>query len=106
MTGPQAPTRAELAGLDLFASADLDALEPVLRSCPVRVLRPGDVLIRAGEAHGSLYLLISGELTVHLESPHVQPLLSLTNGIDVICINQIVGMAGHYRVLNHRNRLD
>jgi len=83
MTGPQAPTRAELAGLDLFASADLDALEPVLRSCPVRLLRPGEVLIRAGEAHGSLYLLISGELSVHLESPHVQPLLTLTDGKTV-----------------------
>ena len=29
-------TREELAQLSLFASADLDALEPVLRGCAVR----------------------------------------------------------------------
>jgi diguanylate cyclase (GGDEF)-like protein len=83
MNAPQPPSRAELAALDLFASADLDSLEPMLRSCPVRALQPGEVLIRAGDSPGCLYLLIAGELSVHLESPHVQALLSLSQGKTV-----------------------
>jgi diguanylate cyclase (GGDEF)-like protein len=61
-------TREELAQLSLFASADLDALEPVLRGCAVQTLERGETLIAGGETNRSLYLVLSGELTVHLES--------------------------------------
>ena len=73
-------TRAELTELSLFASADLDALEPVLRSCEVQALDRGETLIAAGETNRSLYLVLSGELTVHLESESAPVLAWLPAG--------------------------
>jgi hypothetical protein len=56
-TTPQAEafTRAELETLALFASADLDALEPVLRGCSVRELAPREVLIELGACQRSCH---------------------------------------------------
>jgi diguanylate cyclase (GGDEF)-like protein len=73
-------TREELERLSLFASADLDALEPVLRGCEVQELERGETLIAAGESNRSLYLVLSGELTVHLESESAAPLARLPAG--------------------------
>jgi diguanylate cyclase (GGDEF)-like protein len=67
---PQASfTRSEIEGLGLFASADVESLEPVLRGCPLHVLSTGDTLITRGAANRNLYLVLSGEIGVHLDSP-------------------------------------
>lgn len=73
-------TREELAQLSLFASADLDALEPVLRNCEVQALERGETVIAAGETNRSVYLVLSGELTVHLESESAPVLARLPAG--------------------------
>lgn len=73
-------TREELQRLSLFASADLDALQPVLRGCPIRQLQQGETLIVAGETNRSLYLVLAGELGVHLESESAPALTRLQPG--------------------------
>ncbi len=100
-------TRDELAQLSLFASADLDALEPVLRGCEVQVLERGETLIAAGETNRSVYLVLSGELTVHLESESAPVLAHLPAGstagevslIDHEPASAFVVAAKHSRVL-------
>jgi diguanylate cyclase (GGDEF)-like protein len=67
-------TRAELERLALFASADLASLEPMLRNCPVRTLAAGEALITVGDEHRTLFLVLSGTLGVHLESPDARAL--------------------------------
>jgi diguanylate cyclase (GGDEF)-like protein len=59
-------SKKELENLRLLRGVDLDAFEGLIRSCPVRRLRPGDVIIEAGKANKHLYLLVSGRLRVHL----------------------------------------
>jgi diguanylate cyclase (GGDEF)-like protein len=73
-------TRAELERLALFAAADLDTLEPVLLGCPVRALAPHEVLVALGAENRQLYLVLSGELGIHLESPDAPALTRLGPG--------------------------
>ena len=60
--------REQLEQQYIFRSVDIDALEPSLRHCPVRTLNKGDVLIVEGVANRYLYLLLTGRLSVRLES--------------------------------------
>lgn len=60
--------RAQLAALPLFADLPFALLEPLLRRCEYRELAPGAVLLSPGEDNRHLYLLLSGQLIVHLES--------------------------------------
>jgi diguanylate cyclase (GGDEF)-like protein len=73
-------SRAELERLELFAAADLAALEPLLHSCAVRALASGEVLIEAGQQNRHLHLVLSGALSVHLESPDARAITLLRAG--------------------------
>lgn len=83
--------REELERLELFASADLSALEPALRSCTIRYLSPGEVLITAGKPNGQLYLVLSGQLGVHLESVAAAAITTLPAGATAGEISLIDG---------------
>ena len=85
--------RAELERLELFAAADLGALEPALRSCSIRCLSAGDVLIAAGRPNAQLYLVLSGQLTVHLESAGDTAITTLPAGATAGEISLIDGGA-------------
>ncbi len=76
-------TRADLEQLVLFTSADLDALEPVLRGCPVRRLVAGEVLIERGADNRQLFLVLAGELGIHLGTPETPALTRLGPGETV-----------------------
>jgi diguanylate cyclase (GGDEF)-like protein len=75
--------RAELESLALFASADLDTLEPVLLGCPVQQLRTHEILIAVGTEHRNLFLILSGSLGVHLESAGAPAIATLGRGETV-----------------------
>ena len=57
----------ELAGLRLFAGADLDAVAEVMHDCSMHMLRENEVLLAPGSVNQSLYLVLKGRLRVHLE---------------------------------------
>ncbi|MDD9933116.1 MAG: GGDEF domain-containing protein [Myxococcales bacterium] len=82
-------TLEELEQLELFASADVRALEPVVRSCPVHTLSPGEVLIERGTHAGRVFLLLSGSLGVHLEAPDGEAITTLEAGATVGEISMI-----------------
>ena len=84
-------SRAELSALSLFASADLDVLEPLLRECPVRALAAGEVFMAKGEVHKQLGLLLSGSLGIHLQSPQSPALTTLGAGETVGEISLVDG---------------
>ena len=60
--------RERLAALPLFADIPFTLLEPLLLRCEYHQLPTGAVLLSPGMANRHLYLLLSGELIVHLES--------------------------------------
>jgi len=57
----------ELELVPLLKGVDFDSIQGILNNSPVRELKAGEVLIRAGEVNEYLYLLLSGLLRVHLE---------------------------------------
>lgn len=67
------PTLAELSRLRLFADTDLDNISYLLESCPVRHLETGEALIMPGFPNRSLYVVLNGRLSVHLDTPDAEP---------------------------------
>ena len=63
----------DLAGLRLFAEADLPAVAALLEDCPVKVLHKDEVLLVPGVASQALYLVLRGRLRVHLDSLDTDP---------------------------------
>jgi diguanylate cyclase (GGDEF)-like protein len=59
-------TGEELDRLDLLRGIDPASVQGVLENCPVRELRKGEILIRAGSSNKYLYLLVCGRLRIHL----------------------------------------
>lgn len=69
----------ELASTGLFTGVDLEAVRQILQQCPVKQLNRGDVLIRARERNEFLYVLLSGNLRIHL-NPSMSPVAVLDAG--------------------------
>src|SRR4051812_12625937 len=59
------PTEAELSRLQVLQRVDLDAVEDLLYSCLIRVLRPGEVLVQAGEMCPAIYFVLTGRFRIH-----------------------------------------
>ena len=78
-----AQNQEELRQLQLLRSVDLSAVEPLLLNCPVRTVEPGEILISAGDPNLYLYLLLSGSLSVHLQSTGSEPIYTLQPGESV-----------------------
>lgn len=74
---------APLANVALFANVEPEAIEDLLEACPRRELAEGEVLVRVGEVNQTLYLILSGRLRVHLDSPDNPPLAVLESGENV-----------------------
>jgi CRP-like cAMP-binding protein len=77
------PPPDELAELALFHSVDVEELRPLLQSCEIRNIRSGAILIEADQPNDRLYLVLSGELGVHLGSPASAPIVTLGAGETV-----------------------
>ncbi len=60
LTAPPPFAAQELAQLKLFKEADLEAVAPLLGGCRIRSLKPGEILVRAGESCPALYLVLGG----------------------------------------------
>jgi signal transduction histidine kinase len=77
------PPPDELAKLALFHSVNVEELRPLLQNCEVRSIRSGAILIEADQQNDRLYLVLSGELGVHLGSPASPPIVILGAGETV-----------------------
>lgn len=73
----------ELSELRFFAGADVDAIEGLLRACKFRDVQGEEVLMRAGDPAGSLYVVVMGRLRVHLESLDSDPIAVLERGDSI-----------------------
>lgn len=77
------PLHAWLATLSrspLFDDVSLDALGPLLGRCRVRDLAPGERLIDAGASNRTLYVVLEGQLGVHVPGPEDLPHLLVHAG--------------------------
>lgn len=67
----------ELSSIELFDAVDIETIKPLLHSCAVRRLQPGEVLIEAGRPNEYLYIVLSGKLSVRLAAADADPLTEI-----------------------------
>ena len=77
------PPVDDLAKLALFRSVNVEELHPFLQDCQVRSIPSGAILIEADQPNEHLYLVLSGEVGVHLGSPASPPIVVLGAGETV-----------------------
>lgn len=77
------PPADDLAKLALFRSVNVEELPPFLQDCEVRSIPSGAILIEADQPNDRLYLVLAGELGVHLDSPDSPPIVILGAGETV-----------------------
>lgn len=73
----------DLASLEILTNVALEAVWGLLEHCPVRELAPDDVLLTKGASNQTMYLLLSGSLSVHLSTPEDDPVALLKSGVSV-----------------------
>ena len=61
-------TPAEVGAIALFRGVDASVVLDAIDSCETRVLPAGAVLLHAGQANDTLYVLLSGQLAAYLDS--------------------------------------
>ncbi len=69
-----------LTGLRLFAGVDPDVVLPYLERTSRRDLAAGEVLIDPDKPNTNVFVVLSGKLRVHLDSPDSAPLTLLETG--------------------------
>jgi diguanylate cyclase (GGDEF)-like protein len=67
----------------LFRNVRFEDLLDLLKDCPIRELKSGEVLISAGDTGTQVFFLLSGKLTVHLDTPDNDPITTLEAGESV-----------------------
>ena len=74
---------SELYGLKALRGVSLESVEELLEGCELRRLAPGDVLLSLGQANSVMYMILSGELSIHLEGPTSEAVAKLGPGETV-----------------------
>lgn len=77
------PPADDLAKLALFRSVNVEELYPILADCEVLSIPHRAILIEADRPNDRLYLVLAGELGVHLDSPDSPPIVILGAGETV-----------------------
>jgi diguanylate cyclase (GGDEF)-like protein len=68
MTALNQETLKRIAGSMMFRGVSLESVEYLFEACTVRTIAMDEILLSPGEAGGNLFLVLEGELSVHLES--------------------------------------
>lgn len=76
-------TQDEVSRLHIFRRIALESVWGLLEPCPVQELEPGETLLQTGQANGTLYLVLSGRLSVHLGNADSVPVAHLESGQTV-----------------------
>ena len=71
---------AELRQFQIFTDVNLDEVRPMLNACHRQSVSAGDILLRPEFGNDAMYLLLSGQVSVYLESLESTPLLELGPG--------------------------
>ncbi len=69
-----------LQSISLLRGVELKSIQDLLEECPIQELKKDDVLIKAGQPNRSVYLLLSGRLSIHLRKLTPGPSVLLSPG--------------------------
>jgi diguanylate cyclase (GGDEF)-like protein len=73
----------ELYSLRALQGVSLASVDPLLERCELRNLANGELLIEQGKPNRAMYMILSGRLSVHLESRDAEPVAFLDAGETV-----------------------
>ena len=76
-------SRFDMTEMPLFRNVTPESVDGLLEHCHIKELRKNDVLMRQGEVNHHLYIVLSGELSIHLDSPDSSPIALLGRGETV-----------------------
>lgn len=76
-------TPDEVGKLHIFRRISLESVWGLLEPCAVQEVEPGETLLQAGQGNATLYLVLSGRLSVHLGGPDSAPVAHLEAGQTV-----------------------
>lgn len=100
------PPAEELAKLALFRSVNVEELPPFLHDCEVRSIPSGAILIEADQPNDRLFLVLTGEFGVHLDTPESAPIVILGAGETVGELSLIdKGVTSAYVVAHEPSRV-
>jgi CRP-like cAMP-binding protein len=71
---------AEFSKIALFKSLSYEDLEDVLFKCVLLRIEPGSVVIAPGQPNRRLYILVRGEMSIHLNDVNAEPVATLQRG--------------------------
>jgi diguanylate cyclase (GGDEF)-like protein len=74
---------SELYKLKALQGVSLESVEGMLETCEVKTLEVGELLLKFGQPNTRMYMILSGQLSVHLESPDSEPVAILDAGETV-----------------------
>jgi len=73
----------ELSNLKILRHVGIESVWGLLESCAVRVLKKGEVLFSTGQSNQTMYMILSGKLSVHLDNMASKPIAYLEPGQTV-----------------------
>ncbi|MCX7635889.1 MAG: cyclic nucleotide-binding domain-containing protein, partial [Syntrophales bacterium] len=69
--------------IHLLRNVNLDAVRGLIETCNLAYLETGEVLISPGQMHHRIYLILEGQISIHLGSPDEDPITVLMAGESV-----------------------
>ncbi len=76
-------TYEDFAKLHILRRVSAEAAWGVLEQCPIRTLDAGEILLEKGQTNQTMYLVLDGTLSVHLETADSEPMAMLDRGETV-----------------------
>ncbi|MCP4604546.1 MAG: diguanylate cyclase [Proteobacteria bacterium] len=73
----------DIEKLHILRRVALESILGPLERCPIQLLETGEVLLVAGQTNQNLFMVLDGELSVHLEKPDSDPVAKLVSGQTV-----------------------
>ena len=77
------PVEDELSKLSILRGVGTEIISDLFDRCPVRMLKSGETLLAAGRPNRKMFLILSGGLSVHLDSKKSKPVALLQAGQTV-----------------------
>jgi len=74
---------SDLKDLYILRRVQREHAMEILSGCPVNRLDKGQLLLASGQSNQKLYIILSGSLSVHLDSPEREPVALLSSGETV-----------------------
>ena len=75
--------RKDLEGVPLLTDSDLDIIFGVLKNSPIKKVEAGSAFIKRGDTSESMYIILKGKFTVHVENLKDESIMTLAKGDSV-----------------------